>query len=802
MNTKSLFVPAVSVFAFGLFAAEFALVRDNRPESAVVLSADAPPAVAEAVDNFNRTLKTITGTALPVVRHDPAGSRIVLAVRKADSLMTADHFSITFPDSRTMKIEGTEYSVQWAFNHLIREFAKAEWVMPESCGLSYTPMKDLTVPVRKMEVKSATWSVGRLHSNKKIFWNQNLREGIQSGHYLTRYAFPAEKYGKDNSWPPAIMPVHNGKKLTALPDPKSPLLFWQPCYSNPETAKIAVRNIREYLEKHPGTMSICLSSNDVTGFCECAECMKLDKKTNTRSESYFTFINRVAAELLKTHPALIILADAYTYNDLPPSFKLQPNVLVEISIDFNSCVSEECLAHHKKNIAAWSEKASMLGLWDYSWGYPYPVPRMYLPVHLDMLKYMAEHKAKFYYGQSWTVDAHEGPKQYLIAKLLWNGRQDVKKLEEEWYVRCVGEKAAPYLKAYFKVWNDYFAGRAKLTPWFKSAPTVYMTYNDVSCVYALRESDIQAADRAMKQVAALAGTDQEKQRAEVLMRLWRHTFLRLRLLGAGIYDHSGVIRTAGQAEKLLETVLASPDHLKEYDEISKRLAGEKDIRHLYLSKACIRQGASPVARKFDSNLEGHILAAAEFHDRPEVKDLMRKIAADPRQTGTVRTLCRLLSEPERHKNRLPDGSAENGVTKAFHIRPGSGSDGELSVTDKFAASGKKSFQVEVKSRNVVFQIAASGLKPGKKYAFTFKSFIPVPSGEGYLQIWCIGSRDAKHNKSRGLTPFKLSGSVWQTFTNLSPALASDRLYIRIYLRNYEIGDKVFFDDLKLMEVKE
>ena len=48
-----------------------------------------------------------------------------------------------------MQIEWTEVSVQWVFNHIIREFAKAEWILPESCGLSFTPQKDLTVPAEK-----------------------------------------------------------------------------------------------------------------------------------------------------------------------------------------------------------------------------------------------------------------------------------------------------------------------------------------------------------------------------------------------------------------------------------------------------------------------------------------------------------------------------------------------------------------------------------------------------------------------------------------------------------------------------
>ena len=800
MKTKTFFVLAAAVLAVGLSAADFTLVRGNRAQSAIVLPADAPKAVGTAVEHFNQTLKTITGTALPVVKSAASGNRIVFKLRKTDSLMTADHYAITFPDSRTMKIEGTEYSVQWAFNHIIREFAKAEWVLPESCGLSYTPMKDLTVPAKKIEVRNVTWSVGRLHSNRNIFWNQNMREGIRSGHYLTLYAFPVSKYGKDNSWPEAMMPVLNGKKITVLPNPRSPRNYWQPCYSNPETAKIAVSNILEYLEKHPGTLSICLSTNDNSGFCECKECRKMNYRNRAfrPSESYFTFINRVAAEVCKKHPKLLILADAYAKTYLPPSFKLHPNVLVELSIDFNSCVSTKLMERHKKIIGQWSEKASLLGLWDYSWGYPYPMPRLHLPVHLDMLKYMAAHKTKFYYGQSWTVDAHEGPKHYLIAKLLWDGSLDMKKLEDEWYVRCVGRKAAPHLKAYYKVWNDYFNGPAMTTPWFRSAPSVYMTYSDISCVYALRESDIRTADKAMKQVVALAETKQEKQRADLMMLHWKYTLLRLRMLGAGIYDAKGFIQTKEQALRLLETVRNFPEYQKQYQRISDTVVRERSLKDHYTSKAFIKEGASPLG--FKASPVGHLLAASAFASDPEVSSKMKNIADDPAFPVLTREFCRTLRDLNSRPNLLPEGNAENGIPKNIEIDPEMSCYGTLSISQDHKAEGKHSFLVTIKGHDTLFWILGKA-KPSTYYLATFKAFIANPSAEGYLEPYLYAERSGRNQQWRYTSPRKLSGGIWQTFSVLTATTpSSDSVRLRIHLRKFDKGDKIYFDDIRLIEV--
>ena len=787
----------------------FELVRENRAACSIVLPDEAPKAVAEAVENFNETLKTITGTALPTVKESPSGSRILLDVRPVKSLKTADNFVIDFPDGRTMRIEGTEVSIQWAFNHILREFAGAEWLMPEDCGLSYTPLNELAVPMKKIEVKDISWPISRTHSLTPAWRLYNMHQGLRVGHDLTLHAFPLEKYGKDNSWPEAMMPVLNGKKITSLPKPESPRQFWQPCYSNPETAKIAVKNLLEYLEKHPEVTGLSLGANDNTGHCECPECMKMDNHERAnRSESYFTFINRVMEELCKTHPDLTVSVLAYLNTFEPPSFDLHPNVVVYLTLDFNGCVLPEVMERQKKAVADWSKKASAIGIWDYSWGYPYPMPRLYLPLHLDMLKYVAEHNGKAYCGESWTVDGLEGPKQYLIAKLLWDSKADLKALEEDWYVRCVGKKAAPYLKAYYKVWNDYFSGPALETPWGKSAPGVFMTYDDTSCVYALRESDIQTADEAMKQVAALAETDQEKQRADVMMRLWRQTWIRLRLLGAGIGDCSGQIQTPEQACELLEIVLKSPEYIREYNEISERLVQEKRIRKHYLSKPYMQAGGTPVNRNFDPCISRHLQSAAEFAEHPRVNELLRKISVKQELPSFVRALARLLSDTAAHANLLPEGDAENGVTPVFtarsfryFVKDDSPELVTLSASEKFAASGKKSFELDLNSHNIVFRVNASGLKPGKKYVVSFKAFIEKPSGEGYMQLVCEGT-DLSYHPWRGLTPFRLSGGVWQSFTVLSPTLPKDKLYFRIYLRNYFKGEKVYLDDLKIMEVEE
>ena len=797
---KSFFVVMAAFMLIKLAAADFALVQNRQPKCSIVLpeKETGSGTLGTEVWYFNQTLKTITGATLPVVRKDPAGNRITFVIRKPDSLLTVDNYTLSFPDSRTLQIEATKDSVKWAFNHIIREFAKAEWILPETCGLSYTPLNDLFIPMKKVEVKDISWAVSRIHNPGSLWRKFNYRLGLRIGHDLTNHAFPYAKYSKNKSWPAAAMPVLNGKKITT---PPSRYNFWQPCYSNPETAKIAVKNLLEYLKARPGTLGLSLGSNDNNGFCECSECLKMDKNNRSnRSESYFTFINRVLNEVCKKHPKLVVSVFAYDRTYRPPSFKLHPNALVYLTIDINSCVNPKVHEKHKRIISEWGGKASMLGVWDYSWGYPYPAPRMYAPYHMDMLKFLHDNHAKAYYGECWVHDALEGPKQYLVSKLLWNSNQDMKKLEDEWYVRCVGKKAAPYLKAYYKVWNDYFTGRAQLTPWFKSAHNVYMTYPDLSSTYGLEEKDLQTAAAAMEQVVKLAETGQEKERAALMMRHWQYTLLRLRMLGSAVYDPKGTIHSREQALRLLEAVSKYPQYKRQYREISNKLIQDPAIRQEYLNKYYMKEQGSPVSRNFDQSIGNHILAASAFASDPKVRRAMTAIADDPDQFPLMRQLCKALANPALQKNLLPGGNAENGIPPMTEIHPGLRHYGELSVTDQYAAEGKKSFRISVKGPDTLLWIQIPA-NPARTYLATFKAFIPKPSAEGYMETNLYAQKNGIPQQYRLPPPLKLSGGVWQTFPVLtSTRYNSNSVRLRIHLREFENGENVYIDDIRLMDI--
>ena len=779
----------------------FALVLKGKSVCSFEIARNSPKELYRAVNHFNSALQKITGCRLKYSSKVTGGGKIVFALQKMKDLRRADQYEISFPDKNTLLIRGTLYSVQWALNDLIRTAAGAEWILPENCGLSYKPMKDVVIPRKKIVSKPYSWNVGRFHSMRTVWRQLHFRQDFRVDHDLTLHAFPRSKYGTNNSWPKVIFPVHRGKRLTA-PPAKDPRLYWQPCYSNPEVARIAVQNLLNYLEANPDLPGLSLAVNDNGGYCECNNCMKMDKfKRSERSESYYTFVNAVAKEIAKKYPEKFISVLAYgaTYN--PPSFKLEPNVGVMLTIDIGSCVDPAMLKKHKSIIARWGKKASVLGIWEYSWGYPYPMPRLYGPYGADLLGFFYQNNGRFYCGESWTCDAHEGPKYYVISGLLRDHTLSAEKLAQEWYVRCVGKKAAPYLKAYFKVWNDYYSGEVRKTPYFKSAASVYMTYNDVSCVYALQKKDLLAAEKAMEAVVKYAQTPQEKERAALMQKHWKMTKIRLQMLGASIYDVRGNITTAEQALALLETVEKYPVIRKEYEALCQTLLAEKEIRPYYTSKPYIRAGASPLGQNFDVHISNHILKAGDFVRDQRVKAAFARIRSDKNQVESVRSLCNVLGDPATQKNLLAGGDAEKGILPHMEIHPQLRWSGTLSVTGQYKAEGKNSFCVTIKGHDTLFWIVNKA-KPATTYLATFKVFIPKPSAEGYLSATLYSERNGRNQQWRNLAPLKLSGGVWQTFSTLTrTAPTGDSVRLRLYIRKFEKGDTVYFDDIKIIEIR-
>ena len=626
-----------------------------------------------------------------------------------------------------------------------------------------------------------------------------MKRGANCGHEQYIHCFPKEKYHKNNSYPMAIRPVINGKKLEKIP--ANPALYWQPCYSNPETARLAVENIFEYLKKKPETQSISLTINDNGGFCECKECEKINGPgaPYNYSEVYFTWVKRVAEAVAKKYPDLQIVALAYSQVYKPCSFRLPDNVLIALCMDIYSVTDPAIMKKHQGIISAWSKRAKKLGVWDYSWGYPYFPPRMYLKQHAKMLRYLHQHGCVFYFGECEGFNSKEGPKIWLIHKLLWDVNADTEKLLTHWYRETAGEKAAPYLRKFYEFWEDYFQGtEIRKTPWFKSASSTYMTGSDVSHIYALKKGDLAKARSYLEKALESAETQDQKARIQKILHTYEYSEALMKLYAAEVIPPEGKITSASQVLELLKEIPA----ILPYQEIKRKLSGEleKDPWASHYYRVSFR---SQLAIDNDGTdaIISHLVMASEFLKEKEVAAELKKIGENKTLPESVRKIAKILSEPESFKNHFTNGDLELPLTgNTFEIYPGHRKNESGIRSTKYKFSGNHSYQIKPGDYTLLFLNEKA--KPDTFYLMTLKVFIPESFPESFLEFAVYPSLNGRNQHYKQQVSQKFQPGKWHTVTSFCQTRKnSNGVKAYLALRRFPIKASVYIDDVKLFEIK-
>jgi len=278
-----------------------------------------------------------------------------------------------------------------------------------------------------------------------------------------------------------------------------------PCLTHPDVLPIVVKNARQWLTDRPGSNIISVSQSDKPwrDFCHCPNCGEAGKKFTYRTNEnplgrfpygnlpgwadpkltrpawdpagaefnspvgatglLLEFVNRVAGELQKDHPDVLVHTLAYYWTMYPPEeIALHPNVVLELA-PLNSC------RYHRLPNCRWSEgfKGSWTALrrWrkltPHTWVWIYDTmnheavfrqhPALkYLDLYFRQLKhaeirgvYIAANGLDRWY---WMNDL----RSYVTAKLLWDPEYDVEKGMEEFagaYYGNAAEAMLVYLKS-------------------------------------------------------------------------------------------------------------------------------------------------------------------------------------------------------------------------------------------------------------------------------------------------------------------------------------------------------------------
>lgn len=218
------------------------------------------------------------------------------------------------------------------------------------------------------------------------------------------------------------------------------------CISNPGLVALCRQYALDYFEKHPDAHMVSLEPSDGGGHCRCEKCLAMGPVP----ERVHYLTNEVAKAVRQKHPGKYVGTYAYHLHCEPPSFKMEPNVYVQITAGFT-----RGRYSFLELIDQWAKHVGQLGIYEYlnvwAWGRDMPGR----PRGAD-LAYLQQRIPYYVRRGATTMSCESGSNYginglgYLVAsRLMWNPGADVQAVCDDFYQRAFGPAAEP-MKRYYE----------------------------------------------------------------------------------------------------------------------------------------------------------------------------------------------------------------------------------------------------------------------------------------------------------------------------------------------------------------
>ncbi|MBP1990152.1 DUF4838 domain-containing protein [Paenibacillus eucommiae] len=517
------------------------IVGSNQPNAVVLVSPGASTQIQDAAQLLVSYIEKSTGVQLAVytvgdTNIPSGGTRVyidsIAPGSEADvngllQNLDEDGFVI-FPKlaSNSISIIGpTSWGTEYGVDEFLERYVGVRWLLPGPDGEDVPQVSTLVVAPGSVREEPAFISrkffgIETVATNVEWSRRNRMNDKIHFHHNLSSLFDPQVFANHPEYYPGGVVPasIHG----------------WQPCM-NEVTAEAAIERIKAYFLQHPDEISYSLGINDNSNFCEANPANASYPNPPLlnsvgyldMSNVYYAWVNAIVEGVLEDYPDKYFGLLAYwNVFDPPTAVTLNSRVIPYITDDRMSWTDPVKGAAGHQQTDLWQEKATNLAFYEYLYGFPYSVPRVYF-------HRMAENYA---YSETNGVIAHvaelfpnfgEGPKPWLSAKLQWDPNQDVDALLNEWYVRAVGEEAAPYLKSYYDHWEQFWTDRIFSSEWYLNwadSPNRnnFMNLYDYSYLAEVTDEDLSLSRSLMEQVVQHAQTDEQVTRAGLLLRAFEY----------------------------------------------------------------------------------------------------------------------------------------------------------------------------------------------------------------------------------------------------------------------------------------
>lgn len=233
----------------------------------------------------------------------------------------------------------------------------------------------------------------------------------------------------------------------------------QLCLMNPQLREFTVGRVKAWLRESPEARIISVSQNDCHGFCECEACKAVDDAEGSHAGSLLSFVNYVAERIGPEFPQVAVDTLAYQYTrQAPRSIRPLPNVIVRlcsIECNFGVPLGDPANAAFARDIRDWARVCGRLYIWDYTTDFGH-----YIQPHPNWfslgpnVRFFSTNNVKgiFEQGAYQSTGGEMGEmRAWVLAQLMWNPKQDDRKLIREFLDGYYGGAAARPIAEYLEL---------------------------------------------------------------------------------------------------------------------------------------------------------------------------------------------------------------------------------------------------------------------------------------------------------------------------------------------------------------
>jgi hypothetical protein len=448
---------------------ELTFIRDGHACGSIVVSDGSSPDVHETALDLSNILARMSGANLSVVSEIEEYPALILGVRGRDNSLQPLAYHVWREDDAIYFSGGSDQGVINGVYAFLEKELGCRWYIPGPLG-DYLPTRE-TIRLDEVNLQGTpdfqSITGFGTHPNAEIgrIWTRRNRlDGFPQhfhSHNSARIATP-DMLDEHPEYFALCGKRRNQKQM---------------CTTQPAVVEWTISAARTYLDENPGMESFSLSPGDFRGFCQCEGCRGLDDELGidpfildgSLSDRLVVFFNKVAEEVVKTHPDKRLAFYAYmNYTRAPEVVKPHPMLLpVLVHTPWDYCMHHpiddpDCERNRRfaDAVKGWHKLCQELYLYDY-WAH-YHLCGHHGIVHNIRrdLPWLRQNGVVGFYGemhpQRWTQPLN----YYLPARLAWNVDTDVDVIVTEFYDHMFGP-AATVVSEYAQLFEDVMAGVPK-----------------------------------------------------------------------------------------------------------------------------------------------------------------------------------------------------------------------------------------------------------------------------------------------------------------------------------------------------